>query len=174
MAIGQKIFVSLADKIKNMRPLYVKIAGIMADSVEQNFQTEGKRLPGGWPQLAKSTIRAKTKKGYSMILQNRGTLASSIQASADNDAAYVGTNLKYARIQQLGGEIFHAPRSSIYTQNRFKRGAKKGKFKKGTNAGQGFSYKGFTQKIPARPFLKLNDDDNAKINDAVIRYLTGK
>ena len=53
------------------------IAGIMLDSVEENFEKEGR--PDKWTSLAKPTIKQRIKKGYwpGRILQVRGELAAS-------------------------------------------------------------------------------------------------
>jgi len=94
----------LAAKTENLRPLMKNIAGIMADSVEENFDKEGR--PDKWTPLAKVTIKQRSKKGYwpGRILQVRGDLASSITSKYDNNSAVVGTNKIYAAIHQFGGD----------------------------------------------------------------------
>ena len=95
----------LVAKTENLRPLMKNIAGIMEDSVEENFKQEGR--PDKWQELAKSTIKQRTKKGHwpGKILQVSQTgLASSITSKYDNDSAMVGTNKPYAAIHQLGGD----------------------------------------------------------------------
>lgn len=99
----QKVLAKLISKTQNLRPLMKNIAGIMADSVEENFDKEGR--PDKWTPLAKSTIKQRTKKGYwpGRILQMRGELASSITNYYDDTSAIVGTNKVYAAIHQFGG-----------------------------------------------------------------------
>ncbi len=99
----QKSLKKLASKAENLRPLMKNISGIMMDSVEENFEKEGR--PDKWTPLAKSTIKQRTKKGYwpGRILQMRGELASSITSYYDDDSAVVGTNKVYAAIHQFGG-----------------------------------------------------------------------
>lgn len=99
----QQLLKKLAAKTQNLRPLMKNISGIMLDSVEENFEKEGR--PDKWTPLAKLTIRQRTKKGYwpGRILQMRGELASSITSKYDDNSAVVGTNKIYAAIHQFGG-----------------------------------------------------------------------
>lgn len=99
----QALLKKLAAKAENLRPLMKNIAGIMMDSVEENFEKEGR--PEKWTSLAKSTIKQRTKKGYwpGRILQMRGELAASITSKYDDNSALVGTNKIYAAIHQFGG-----------------------------------------------------------------------
>ena len=100
----QEVLGKLILKTQNLRPLMKNISGIMLDSVEENFEKEGR--PDKWQELAKSTIKQRKKKGYwpGRILQVRGELASSITSYYDSDSAIVGTNKAYAAIHQFGGD----------------------------------------------------------------------
>lgn len=100
----QKVSGELISKPQNLRPLMKNISGIMLNSAEENFKEEGR--PNKWPELSKSTIKLRTKKGYwpGKILQVRGELASSITSKYDDNSAVVGTNKAYAAIHQLGGD----------------------------------------------------------------------
>ena len=93
----------LALKSSNLRPLMKNIAGILEDSVEENFEQQGRPK---WERLKKSTIVQRTKKGYypGKILQMRGELAASITSYYDDNSAIVGTNKVYAAIHQFGGK----------------------------------------------------------------------
>lgn len=124
----QRMLKDLAGRVKDMRPVMRKIAGIMHDAVEQNFEEEGRPK---W----KPSKRALKHKGKT--LQDTGSLAVSISMRYDNKSAQVGTNKKYAAIHQFGG--------------------KAGRGRKVT--------------IPARPFLKLTDNDLEEIKEAVKDYL---
>ncbi|MDD3420305.1 MAG: phage virion morphogenesis protein [Candidatus Gastranaerophilales bacterium] len=109
----QKSLKKLAIKAENLRPLMKNISGIMMDSVEENFEKEGR--PDKWTSLAKSTIKQRSKKGYwpGRILQMRGELASSITSKYDNNCAVVGTNKVYAAIHQLGGNAGRNKKAKI-------------------------------------------------------------
>ncbi len=163
---------AMLKRIKDRRPLMKEISQIMLKAVQQNFETEGKRV-GGWPQLKASTLKDRKRKGYtSGMLIRRGNLFRSISARATNDEAVVGTNKAYARIQHEGGVINMASRSETFIRTRYAKGDKKGKFKKGKGkAGQGFTFKAHIIKIPARPFLKVNKKDVKEIQEAIKSYL---
>jgi phage virion morphogenesis protein len=160
-------------KTRDLSPLTKKISETMYRAVMKNFAQEGRPK---WKKLAKRTRRQRNKKGYTgKILQRTGGgsgLKGSIQAAYDSSSATVGTNKIYGRIHQEGGTINIAARSEIFKRNRYSRGAKKGKFKKGTTAGRGSTFKNSMIKIPARPFLKLDKDDLNEIERDVKKYLT--
>jgi len=100
----QNVLGDLILKTQNLRPLMKNISGIIMDSVEENFEKDGR--PDKWQELAKSTIKQRKKKGHwpGRILQVRGELASSITSYYDSDSAIVGTNKVYAAIHQFGGD----------------------------------------------------------------------
>ena len=100
----QQLLKKLISKTENLHPLMKNISGIMLDSVEENFEKEGR--PDKWQGLKKTTIKQRTKKGYwpGRILQVRGELAASITNKSDENSAVVGTNKVYAAIHQFGGD----------------------------------------------------------------------
>lgn len=176
---ADKIFGTKLAKLNNLLPLMRMIASDLKDSVEKNFIAEGR--PKKWVELAKRTIEERIKQGYwkgpegrGKILQRKGGgsgLLGSFVTNYDSETASISTNKEYAAIHQFGGEIKQGERQSLYVQNRYKRGAKKGKFKKGTEAGKGFLYKARTIRIPARPFMVLPDEDLEGLNKTVSKYL---
>lgn len=87
---------------ENLRPLMKNIAGIMADSTEENFKEEGRPK---WKDLSEKTKTARRKIGHypGQILQVSGQLAMSITTQYDNESAVIGSNKVYATIHQLGG-----------------------------------------------------------------------
>lgn len=90
--------------VKNPRPLMIELAGRLHDAVEENFATQGRPK---WPGLKPATIRQRKKQGYwpGKILQRRGQLARSIEPGASREKAWVGTNLRYAAIHQVGDAL---------------------------------------------------------------------
>ena len=99
-----KRLLELAEKGENLRPLMKNIAGIFASSTEDNFREEGR--PEKWTDLAGATKKKRTKKRKwpGQILQVEGKLAASVNTQYDDNSAVIGSNLDYARIQQLGGQ----------------------------------------------------------------------
>lgn len=120
---------------ENLRPLMKNIAGIMADSTEENFKEEGRPK---WKNLSEKTKTARRKTGHypGQILQVSGQLAMSITTQYDNESAVIGSNKVYAAIHQLGGPA--------------------GKNKKTT--------------IPARPYLRLTENDYHDILEVIEKY----
>ncbi|MEW5821690.1 MAG: phage virion morphogenesis protein [Cyanobacteriota bacterium] len=93
----------LSEKTQNLRPVMKNIAGIMMDSVEENFAQQGRPK---WKDLAEVTKKQRRKEGKwpGMILQkSQGGLVDSISSDYGDDYAIVGTNKKYAAIHQFGG-----------------------------------------------------------------------
>lgn len=133
----EKALLEIAQKTSNLRPLMKNIAGIMADSTEENFKVEGRPK---WKDLSEKSKTARKKTGHypGQILQVSGQLALSVTTQYDDTSAIIGSNKVYAAIHQLGGQA--------------------GKNKKTT--------------IPARPYLKLTDDDFDEIISIVEKYLT--
>lgn len=160
------------DRIKNKRKLYRELAGILGYAVEMNLETEGSRLPGGWPELAQNTRKTRSRKGTwpGKMLQETGQLAASIQQFSDDDYAAAGTNLRYAALMNYGGTVQHQARSETFRRKR----KRKGKFKKGTVAGRGFTFRSYSVDIPARPYLTINDEDAKKIHDKIRWFLKAK
>lgn len=102
-AVNEKLL-ELARRGENLRPLMKNIAGIFADSTEENFKNEGR--PDKWTDLADSTKeqRKKKKKWPGQILQVEGQLAASVNTQYDDNSAVIGSNKDYAAIHQLGGK----------------------------------------------------------------------
>lgn len=98
----EKALLEIAQKTSNLRPLMKNIAGIMADSTEENFKEEGRPK---WKDLSEKTKTARRKTGHypGQILQVSGQLAMSITTQYDNESAVIGSNKVYAAIHQLGG-----------------------------------------------------------------------
>jgi phage virion morphogenesis protein len=87
-------------------------AGIMADSVEENFEGQGRPK---WRSLAASTVRQRSKEGSwpGKILQRSGSLAQSVTRHSDATSATVGTNKNYAAIQHFGGQAGRSRKVTI-------------------------------------------------------------
>lgn len=98
----QRTLKRLERRVADLTPFFREAAGILAESVDANFEAEGRPK---WRPLAPSTIRQREKKGHwpGPILAVRGDLVRSITRHYDAHSAVVGTNKIYARIHQLGG-----------------------------------------------------------------------
>ena len=155
----QKLIKDLTNCLKDRRPLMRKIAGIMHDAVEKNFEAEGRP---GWKPSKRAIIQG------GKTLQDTGSLATSISQTYDNDKAIVGTNKIYAAIHQFG---FHGSVSVKSHIRKIKsRDIRQGKkiIAKGITTVKEHSK---TMNIPQRPFLKLTEEDLETIKMAIIEHL---
>jgi phage gpG-like protein len=98
--------------------------------------------------------KPKKKPNGKNILIKKGNLRRSISKKRiSNDSIVIGSDLPYAYIHNNGGTINRKERSEIFTRNRYTKGNKKGKFKKGTKSGKGFSFKSHIVNMPKRQFM---------------------
>jgi phage virion morphogenesis protein len=151
---------------KDRHDLMTALAGTMLDAVETNFQHEGRPKWMGWsPAYAK-------RRGSGQILQKSGRLAASIRAAITNNDATVGTNVRYARIHNEGGEIKHEARSQNLYFKQYKNGSVSRQFvkKRNSNFVQSATVGAYTVKMPARPFLQLIDSDIVDLEETAKRY----
>jgi phage virion morphogenesis protein len=100
----QRIGERLLGKTRDFTPVTKDMGERMRFSIEENFRTGGR--PSGWKSLAPATVRARARigKGPKPILIMSARLKNSITYKPDSTGLTVGTNVIYARIQQLGGE----------------------------------------------------------------------
>lgn len=149
--------------------LMTALAGSMLDAVETNFEQQGRPKWMGWsPAYAK-------RRGPGQILQKSGRLAASIRAAVTNDEATVGTNVRYARIHNEGGEIRHGARTQDLYFKQYKNGRVGNRFvkKRNSNFVQSATIGAYTVNMPKRPFLQLIDDDIRELENTGTRYLKG-
>ncbi|PLO72466.1 phage virion morphogenesis protein [Klebsiella michiganensis] len=158
----------LIRSFENRAPLMRMLAGLMEDSVQENFEQQGRPKWLGWsPRYAR-------RRGPGQILQRSGRLASSITAYSDNDMATVGTNVVYAGIHQSGGKINIPARSqqAYYRQN--KDGTLNNQFarKSIANYSEWHTIPAYEINMPARPFLRLTESDISDMEDKVADYFS--
>ena len=93
----------LGGNISNLRPALVQIGGMLEGASDDAFRKQGP----GWKPLKASTKRERGSSGP--ILNRRGGrgLVGSVTSEVRGDTVYIGSNLPYARIHQLGGTIKH-------------------------------------------------------------------
>lgn len=149
----QNLLTRLQSKMKNLTPVMRKIAGIMQDSVEENFAREGRPVP--W----KPSARALREGGKT--LQDTGRLAASITSRSTAHQAIVGTNVVYAAIHQFGGKTAPHIIKPLHKKALYWKGA--------LHPVKSVNHPGST--IPARPFLMVQDEDWAEIKQAMSEYL---
>jgi len=156
--------------------LFPVIRTIVQSSIEENFMVGGRfgtgRFGGGTDRW-KESRRAKKQSGQT--LQDTGQLAASIRvnvysgSSKNKIVIEAGSNKPYAAIHNFGGTINH-PGGTPYISlgDGFARFISNEKAKSIDNVK-------YTQphviKMPARPFLVLQDEDVSRINAKMIEFL---
>lgn len=101
-----KILNEAGKKLKNLTPV-MKVAKVfLKNTVDENFETEGKATGEKWQDWSEKYKKQRIKMGFSSgkILNLRGHLRRSILSKHSKDWALVGTNLEYAAIHNFGGD----------------------------------------------------------------------
>ena len=111
-----------------------------------------------WPALSKNY---KPKRGSMMVRTSK--LMNSIQESTVTPGKVVisagNSKVPYARIHNEGGVIKRAARSEVFNRNR----NKKGRFRKGTKAGKGFTFRAGTINMPKRQYMGFTQELNERV-----------
>jgi phage virion morphogenesis protein len=131
----------------NFTAMHKEIGEALVASTQRRFKTETGPDGKKWPQ----SIRARMEGGQTLSDTRR--LRNSVTAASRPDRVEVGTNDKRAAIHQYGGIIR----------------AKRAKALRFSIGGQWAVKK--LVRIPARPFIGINDADNKAINEIVRDYL---
>ncbi len=160
-------------------PILPVIREVIQTFISRNFSEGGRygseNIFGGGGKTWTVSKRALKKNGQT--LRDTGQLAASIFVNIlqnGNDIVVeVGSNKPYAAIHQFGGEIKRAASSRLYKQNRYKRGPKKGQYKKGTTFGQGATTGPYTIKILARPYMVIQNEDLEEIEQIIQIFIMG-
>lgn len=183
---------SMTARAVNLRPLMARFGVAMIASVHQNFADEGR--PEKWAPLSASTVRSMqhqavqqvrgtkryqsakkdtTRAKYEQqavdgmshkLLVRTGDLRQSISiGDVTNDSVEIGSSLPYARIHQLGGTIGPMtvkPRTAQVLA---------------IPTDQGVIYRRSAdipeRHIPARPYLKVQEDDVKLFVGLTVNYI---
>lgn len=92
----------------DLQPLFTDLAAVAESQTRRRIESE-RASPAGIRWKDWSPGYAKTRHGGQSLLQGRGDLLDSLTRFADRQGGGVGTNLKYARIHQFGGQAGMRP-----------------------------------------------------------------
>lgn len=148
--------------------LTAEFAAAMLFSTQRRFERETGPDGVKWKSLSKRTAMKKVRgrrRGTSNILRVNPSagLYSSIIAASDDHSAEVGSNLVYARVHQLGGDITQFARSQrasfkrVRNRFRFVRPGTKGAQQRNITIGE------HTIPVPARPYLGFSEQDRSTL-----------
>lgn len=139
---------SLEIGCKDLTPAMHKIAGSLQTETAETFEAEGR--PAWVPSLA-------AKKRGGPTLRDTGALARSVTTKYDAQHAVVGSNLAYAAIHQLGGEVKRKDRKVYFKKDE---NGRVGRFVKKKDSDTERTAADHTATYPARPFLPVDSDGN--------------
>jgi len=137
----RQILTELKAKLGNTSEAMDEIGELVKLSVKRNFEAEGR--PKRWPKSA----RAKAEGGQT--LSDTGRLRNSFSHRVGPFSVEIGTNVQYAAIHHFGGTI--RPRGGKALRTPF-----------GPRA---------SVRMPARPFLLIQEQDKALMLKILGRYL---
>jgi phage gpG-like protein len=152
----------LIQRNQNMAPAYARAAYIMLRSVERNFQVSGRPR---WRSLSSSTLGNYRLRGDARrkpLLRTRRLYDSMRATHGRNGARVESVGVRYAGIHQYGGSV-QLP--EIRPRNkRALRFWTRGGIVLTTRA------RAHGIRIPARPFLLLQEEDQDRIGDVFIDH----
>lgn len=148
-AAANAALAELAAKAENLQPVLDAIGASLAESTRMRFERETGPDGVKWPP----SIRALAQGGHT--LRDEGHLYASITHRAGPTSVEVGTSIPYSAIHQFGGTIKAKSAKAL----RFR-------------IGDVWVTKD-SVKIPARPFLGIDDDDRQMIVETVAEALEG-
>lgn len=93
----------LAQSGRDMSPVMRAISSILHSQTGENIEAQGRPA---WKPLSETSIELRKKRGTwpgQIMVVSAGGLASSYDSGYDPVSAWVGSNKKYARIQNMGG-----------------------------------------------------------------------
>ena len=145
-----KALINAAKKLSNKKLLMESIGETLVSGTMKRFVQEKDPEGKSW----KKSARAQEEAGQT--LSDTGMLRKSVNYAATEDKVTVGTNLKYARIHQLGGTIKPKKGKSL----KFKGRDGKDVFVKKVD-------------IPARPYIGVSAEDLKEVQETIMEFISG-
>jgi phage virion morphogenesis protein len=160
----RKMLELLQKRVGNLRPAMKAIGETVRTSVIKNFMSEGR--PDRW----EPSRRAKKEGGKT--LTDKGRLRNSITAKADSDRVVIGTKVKYAAIHHFGFDDAVIIKDHIRrVKSRDIWGKIDGKRRKLARGVAAVTIHTRKMKIPARPYLMVQDEDWRVINEHIWKHI---
>ena len=166
---------------RDLGPAFKSIGEMMLRSTDQRFRDQVDPTGAPWLPISAAWKDEKQRRRHlQKILQMRGRLRGSIAYKASNDRVAVGSNVVYAAIHQLGGEIQQPERTQVLAfggtarkPGKFISRAKAAKSKKAI-AVRFANIPARTITMPARPYLGLSTQDRERMAKILTRHLRGE
>ncbi len=151
---------AIAARVEHPRPMFEQIGLSLVTSTQRRFELGVGPDGNPWPP----SLRVLAHGGKTLVLSAR--LMQSITFNADDSGLEEGTNVIYAALQQLGGDVDIPERQQTLHFKIDKRSGEVGtRFvkKRKSDFAQDVTIPAHRVHIPARPFLGLDDHDEAEI-----------
>ena len=158
----------LIARTSNPTPLFEDIGLSLVTSTQHRFDTSTSVDGSPWPP----SLRVKKHGGETLILSGR--LYRSITANASATGVEIGTNVVYAAIHQFGGTVNQGARHQTLHFRTDKAGRQRFSTAKKSNRSKDVAVHAHTITMPARPFIGLDDDDDAAILKIAENWLAGQ
>jgi phage virion morphogenesis protein len=145
---------------------------VLMTSTHDRFAAGGPAPDGTpWAPLAPRTLRRKRGPG---ILRESLHLMGSMRYQLDAGDLLFGTNVPYARIHQLGGQIKHKERqSTVYFHRQGDEVGNRFVTRKRSNFAQDVTIGAHETEMPARPYLGISHQDQGRFAEILQDYLAG-
>jgi len=171
----------------DLLPLFDAIGAAMVTSTQNRFLAQAG--PGGvpWPKFAPATLKRMPKRRQPpLLLRDTLRLYNSLTFEADDGSVQWGTNVIYAALHQFGGDVKHPERQASATFRFAEEGAATAKdgrrvgsrlrFARANTRAKSRHTKSFTVpehsvRIPARPYLGVDQADEAEILATIADFL---
>lgn len=153
----ERSFKSLENRIaRQLQSLPTLIGNQMVNFALDNFRMQGYQDHKFEPW--KTRKGDKSKKPRALLIKT-GRLRRGIKFRVTSSSVTLFNDVPYAAVHNFGGAINRAERSETFIRNRHaktrggKNPVRKGQFKRGTTAGEGFSFKSYSYNMPKRQFI---------------------
>ncbi len=168
---NQRLDQMIARASNPQKPL-AEIGAIMVSEMQTNIEV------GGRPQKWEESERVNRKGGQT--LRDSGTLMHGVVFEVGENTVAAGptmlgrnhvTDPRAMKLLAFGGDVKRFARSELFQRKRVARGPNKGRFKRGTVAGQGMTFKEHTAHYPARDFTYIPPERRITFGNIVQSYL---
>ncbi len=180
----------LQKAVDDIRAAEEAIGAYLVTSTQRRFEREEGPDGAKWARLSPRTANRRIGtgksariRGYDNILRVKRRLEQSVFPDVDQDGIHVGSNLVYAAIHQLGGEINMPARTqTIYQHYDAKKDELDRRFSspshsrneiglRRANFARDVAVKAHSITMPARPYLGLDDADRQEIATIIEDHL---
>ncbi len=166
-------YAALATRLGKSRGLMDAIGQQLVSSSVRRFQTQTGPDGRPWAPLSKATLKKRGSNARALMASGR--LRRSLTWRATAGSVEVGTNVIYARLMQLGGQIEQYARSMPIYRSQRDLAAGRSRFVKASKS-DFMSYhlvRAHSVMVPGRPYLGLSAGDRTAIARLAHDYVMG-